>query len=325
MPNGYGNLSVLATSACLPLAEEVTRHLGQPYSLGRAFIGAHRDGECRLEILENIRSKDVFLIASGQQPDRNLIELLWMLEAIRSSAAGRITLVMPYFPYSRSDKAEEGRREPIGAALVARMVETAGADHCILMDLHNSAITGFFQKAVCDRIHATMVLVPRLKQLLEGKNYVIASPDAGGVPRALKFAEKMGQEGIVYFSKARSAPGEIKQGSVNISSRVDGQIVVLVDDIIDSGGTMIEDTKAALDAGASSVIAVAPHAVFSEGALARIEESPLEMILTTDSIPRDYAGQSTKVTAVSISALLARAITNVHAGLSLKELRDLQF
>lgn len=325
MPNGYGDLKILATSAAASLADEVCQNLGQPYSRAKMFLGQHEDGEIRLEILDNIRSKDAFLIASGQQPDRNLIEMLWALDAIRTASAGRITLVMPYYPYSRSDKAEEGRREPIGASLVARLIETAGADHCLLMDLHNSAITGFFNKAVCDRIHATMVLVPKLKQLLSGRDFVIASPDAGGVPRALKFAEKMKQESIVYFSKARSAPGVIRPGSVNISSRVDGLVVVLVDDMIGSGGTMAEDANAAMEAGASAVIAVAPHAVFSGKAIERLQNSPLEYVLTANSIEHEWGVLPSKFVHISIGELLAHAITSVHMGHSLQQLRDLEF
>lgn len=325
MPNGYGDLKILATSVATTLADEVCQSLGQPYSRAKMFIGQHEDGEIRLEILDNIRSKDAFLIASGQQPDRNFLEILWALDAMRTASAGRITLVMPYYPYSRSDKAEEGRREPIGASLVARLIETAGANHCLLMDLHNSAITGFFNKAVCDRIHATMVLVPKLKQLLAGRDFVVASPDAGGVPRALKFAEKMKQDSIVYFSKARSAPGVIRPGSINISTRVDGLVVVLVDDMIGTGGTMVEDAKVAIEAGATAVIAVAPHAVCPGKAIERLAESPLEYVLTANSVIREGEVLPSKFVHISIGELLAHAITSVHMGHSLQQMRGLEF
>ncbi|HYD93350.1 MAG TPA: ribose-phosphate diphosphokinase [Candidatus Paceibacterota bacterium] len=324
MQNGYG-FRVLATTAGLCLAKEACQALRRPDLLMEMDIQTHKDGELRLEIKGNVRGAEIYLFASGQQPDRNLIELLWALDALRRSAVKRITVVLPYYPYSRSDKVEDEKREPLGAALVARLIERAGADQCLIMDPHNTSITGMFPQALCDRIHASRILVPRLKQLLAGRDFVVASPDAGGGPRARKFAKRMGQSTIINFSKERVGPGQINPDSIQFQGDVKDKVVIFVDDMIDSAGTILGAVDVALDAGASAAIAVAPHAVLSDGAPERIAASRIEAVLTTNSISHDWSALPEKIVPVSIGPMLGHAIHCLHTGESLKELRTFDY
>ncbi len=316
--NGAGKVQVFATNAGKELGSKISQALG--VHLGEARLSRFKDGEVDVQILENVRGNDVFIVAPTQPPAENLLEAVHMAEAARLSSAGRVTLVIPYFGYGRADR-KDAPRKAIGARLAFKMLEIAHPDRFLMLDLHAEQTLASVDNAVTDHLYGSAVGVPYLKKLLDGKDFVIASPDRGGGARAIKYATLLGHDDFVFFSKQRSAPGEVKSDSIKIIGDVSGKLVVLVDDMIDSGGTIIADAAAAKAEGAAEVWAFATHGLFSGGALEKFKGSVVDRVFTTDSIyhdPEELA--AAKVEIISVASLLADAIKRTHDGESLSTL-----
>ncbi len=316
--NGMGTVQVFATNAGKELATKISQELG--VNLGEARLARFKDGEVDVQILENVRGNDVFIVAPTQPPAENLLEAVHMAEAARLSSAGRVTLVIPYFGYGRADR-KDAPRKAIGARLAFKLLEIAHPDRFLMLDLHAEQTLASVDNAVTDHLYGSAVGVPFLKNELDGKDFVIASPDRGGGARAIKYANLLGQDDFVFFSKQRSAPGEVKSDSIKIIGDVAGKLVVLVDDMIDSGGTMIADAAAAKAEGAKEVWAFATHGLFSGNSLAKFKESAVDRVFTTDSVYHDPAElAAAKVEIISVAPLLASAIKRTHDGQSLSTL-----
>lgn len=316
--NGMGKVQVFATNAGKELGSKISQELG--VNLGEARLSRFKDGEVDVQILENVRGNDVFIVAPTQPPAENLLEAVHMAEAARLSSAGRVTLVIPYFGYGRADR-KDAPRKAIGARLAFKMLEIAHPDRFLMLDLHAEQTLASVDNAVTDHLYGSAVGVPYLKKLLDGKDFVIASPDRGGGARAIKYANLLGQEDFVFFSKQRSAPGEVKSDSIKIIGDVSGKLVVLVDDMIDSGGTILADAAAAKAEGAKEVWAFASHGLFSGGALEKFKGSAIDRVFTTDSVYHDPEElKAAKVEVISVASLLASAIKRTHDGDSLSTL-----
>lgn len=311
-----GRLQVFSAGANRPLAEAITGDLGIP--LGRALVGAFRNGETRVRIEENVRGSDVFIVQPMCSPvNQHLMDLLIMIDAVRRSSAGRITAVIPYYAYAKQEKKTVGR-EPISAKLVANLLVTAGVDRVLTVDLHAPAIEGFFDIPV-DHLRAAPILANYIKR--EGfQEIVVVSPDAGGVARADDFRSRIGG-GLAIFSKMRHAPDAVAM--LDMVGEVSGKIAIIVDDMISTGGTLIEAAEQLRERGATAVFAAAVHGVFADGALAQIAESRIERLWVTDTllINHDQAIEG-RIAVLSVAPLLAQAIQRIHKDLSVSSLFD---
>lgn len=323
-PNGnsgrHGGIRVFATNAGKPLAGKICTLLKLP--LGSAKVDRFNDGEVAVQILENVRGEDVFIIAPTHPPAENILEAVFLTDAARLSSAGRITIVLPYAGYSRSDR-KDAPRKPIGARLLFKMLEIARPDRFIILDIHAEQSLASIDYAVPDHLFASVVAVPYLKKVLRGKPSVIASPDRGGGPRAEKYAQLMGHNDFVFFSKTRAEVGKVKEDSIKIVGDVKGKVVVFVDDMIDTGGTMVADAKAAKAAGAKEIYVFTTHGLFSKDAIAKLNVSPIDRIFVTDSVyhnGRNLTKECKKITVISIAELLAEAVRRTHDGHSLSAL-----
>ncbi len=296
------------------LAEEICRYLKVP--LGDAFLGRFSDGEIQFQILENVRGADVFVIQSTCPPvDSNLMELLIMLDAFRRASAQRITAVIPYFGYARQDRKDKPR-VPISAKLVADLLTTAGASRVLTMDLHAGQIQGFFSIPV-DHLFAAPVLVEYFRRKAI-PDLVVVSPDAGGVERARAYAKRLNAElAIIDKRRERANVAEV----LHIIGEVKGRTALIVDDMIDTAGTLTEVTEALLEGGAREVYACCTHAVFSGPAIERIERTPLREVVVTNTIPLSLRGQHVaKITCLSVAPLLGEAIRSIHEETSVSRL-----
>jgi ribose-phosphate pyrophosphokinase len=311
----YGEIVVFSGNANPGLAERVCNRMGVP--LGEARVGRFSDGEIRVEIEQNVRGRDVFLIQPTCAPaNDNLMELLIMTEACQRASAGRVTAVMPYYGYARQDR-KVAPRAPISAKLVAQLIQAAGVDRVLTMDLHAGQIQGFFDIPV-DNLYALPVLLRHLRDNLmtpEPSDTVIVSPDAGGVERARAFARRIGA-GLAIIDKRRPGPNELE--IMHIIGDVVGKTAVIVDDMIDTGGTLVKGGEAVKNAGASRVYAMATHAVLSGSAYAKIAESSYEKVLVTDTIP--HANPGAMVETLTVAALFAEAIRAIHFNDSISKL-----
>jgi ribose-phosphate pyrophosphokinase len=295
------------------LAEEVCNNMNIP--LGRSQLTRFSDGESYFQILENVRGVDVFVMQSTCSPvNTNLMELFIMIDAFKRASAGRITAVIPYYGYARQDRKDKPR-VPITSKLVADLITEAGADRVLTMDLHANQIVGFFKIPV-DHLYAAPVI---LKYISEQKfeNLTIVSPDAGGVERARAFAVRLNAQ-LAIVDKRRVAPNVAE--SMNIIGEVGGRTCVIVDDIIDTAGTLTSTAESLKQKGAGKIYATCSHPVFSGPAIDRIHHSPLERVVITNTIPLSEQKRSPKVVLLSVGELLARAITNIHKELSVSEL-----
>ena len=260
------------------LAENICRNLGLP--LGKALVSTFSDGEIRVEIQENVRGADVFVVQSGCHPvNDNLMELLVMIDALKRASARRITAVMPYYSYARQDRKNKPR-VPITARLVADLLSRAGANRILTMDLHAGQIQGFFDIPV-DNLYASPVLLPYIKEHF-GNNIVIVSPDAGGVPRARAYASRL-NAGLALIDKRRVDANQAEV--MNIIGDVEGKTAIILDDMVDTAGTLKEAAKVLQSKGAKSVHACVTHAVLSGNAVNNIQESCIETLVVTDTIP----------------------------------------
>jgi len=276
--------------------------------LGKSLSAKFSDGEIRLEIGENVRGADVFVIQTGAAPvNDNLMELLVMIDACKRSSAHRVTAVMPYYCYARQDRKNKPR-VPITARLVADLITRVGADRIVTMDLHAGQIQGFFNVPV-DNLYASSILLPYIKENFH-ENLVIVSPDAGGVPRARAYA-KLLKAGLAMIDKRRSDVN--KAEALNIIGEVDGKTAVILDDMVDTAGTLMEATRTLLERGAKEVFACATHAVLSVPAVERIMNSPLQSLIVTDTLPvSEEITRNGKIRCVSAARLFAQAIRNIH-------------
>jgi ribose-phosphate pyrophosphokinase len=296
------------------LAESICRHLNVP--LGKALLGRFSDGEIYFQILENVRGADVFVVQPCSYPvDNHLLELLLMIDAFKRASAWRITAVLPYYCYARQDRKDKPR-VPISAKLVADLLETAGASRALTLDLHAPQIQGYFDVPV-DHLYGSPVLVDyfRNKKL---PNLTVVSPDAGGVERARAFAKKLGAPlAIVDKRRVDLDVTEV----MNLIGDVKGRNTLIVDDIIDTAGTLVKTADALIREGATQVVAACTHAVFSGPAVERLENSKITEVVATDSVPVSEAARNLKkVTILSVADLLARGIRSIHEETSISEL-----
>ncbi len=296
------------------LSKKVCSYLN--VALGGEKVKRFSDGEIQIEIDENVRSKDVFVIQSTCSPvNENLVELLLMLDALKRASAARITAVIPYYGYARQDK-KVAPRVPISAKLVADMLTIAGASRIITLDLHAGQIQGFFDIPV-DNLFAAPVLIEYIRNNFNN-DLVIVSPDAGGVERARAFAKRL-NAGLAIIDKRREAPNEAK--AMAVVGNVAGKIVVILDDMVDTAGTMVEAAGAIMKNGAREVYAVCAHPVLSGPSIERIENSPLKALVVTDTIPlRENARSCKKIKVLSISELIGEAIVRSFRGDSVTSL-----
>jgi len=300
------NMMVFSGNANPALSELVVRHLGLP--LGKAVIGRFSDGEVMVEVMENVRGKDVFVIQPTCGPSNdNLMELLVMLDAIKRSSARRLTAVIPYYGYARQDRRPRTARVAITAKLVADMIETAGAHRVLTMDLHADQIQGFFSIPT-DNIYASPVLLGDLWRK-EYDDLLVVSPDVGGVVRARAMAKHL-EADLAIIDKRRPRPNEAKV--MHIIGEVEGRTCVLMDDLVDTAGTLCEAAAALKNEGAKRVMAYITHPVLSGKAVERIEASALDELVVTDTIPlRPDAIACDRIRQLSVSELLAESMRRV--------------
>jgi ribose-phosphate pyrophosphokinase len=290
------------------LAREVSESLG--VTLGRANVKRFSDGEIQVEIEDNVRGVDVFLLQSTCPPvNENLMELLVMIDAMKRASAARITAVIPYYGYARQDR-KVAPRAPITAKLVADLIEAAGAERVLSMDLHAGQIQGFFNIPF-DHLYAMPVTLEYIRRKFHStKDLVVVSPDAGGVERARAYAKRLGSS-LAIIDKRRAGPNVAE--IMHIIGDVKGKDVVIVDDMIDTAGTLTQGAKAMRDAGAKRIFATATHPVLSGSALSRIKESVLEAVGVTNTIAlSEDAKKMGKVELIGVSGLIAEAIRRIH-------------
>jgi ribose-phosphate pyrophosphokinase len=299
---------ILSGTANRPLTEKICERLGKP--LGQIDIRRFSDAEIFAEIRENVRGRDCYVVQSTCRPvNDNLMELLIIIDALKRASAKEITAVIPYYGYARQDRKVQPRT-PISAKLVADLVTEAGATRVVTMDLHAGQIQGFFDVPV-DNLFSAPVILEHLKTLkIEPSKLVMVSPDAGGVERARAYAKRL-ECGVAMIDKRRTGPNVAK--AMNIIGDVEGKTAVIVDDMIDTAGTLIEGVNAVLGHGATAVYAAATHGVLSGPAIDRINGSPIKQVIVTDTIPLTEAAKgSGKILQLSVADILAEAIYRIH-------------
>jgi ribose-phosphate pyrophosphokinase len=296
------------------LAEAIGKHIGVP--VGEAKLQRFADGEVYFQLLENVRGVDVFVVQPTCYPvDQHLVELLVMIDALKRASAARITVVVPYYGYARQDR-KDRPRVAISAKLIADLLTTAGANRALFVDLHAAQIQGFFNIPV-DHLFASPVLVSYFREL-NLPNLIVVSPDAGGVERARFFAQKIGAP-LAIVDKRRTDMNVAEV--MHVIGEVNGKTCLIIDDIIDTAGTLVKTVDALIASGASGVYACASHAVLSGPAIERIASSPLEQLIVTDTIPlREAAQKVEKIKVLSIAGLLGAAIESIHMETSVSTL-----
>jgi ribose-phosphate pyrophosphokinase len=310
-------LKIFAGNSNLPLAQEICDYLGVP--MGAADVRTFSDGEIAVEITENVRGGDVFVVQSICTPGNdNLMELLLMLDAFKRASANRITAVIPYYGYARQDR-KVAPRVPISAKLIADLVTTAGASRVLTAELHAGQIQGFFNIPV-DNLFSAPVLLPYLRSRIGREEVSVVSPDAGGVERARAFAKRLGAS-LAIIDKRRARTEEVKiPGKANLDvaemhiiGEVEGRVTILVDDMVDTAGTLTTAAAALQEAGAQAVFACCTHPVLSGPAITRLRESVMEELVVTNSIPlRPEAQTLDKIRVLSIAHLMGEAIRRIH-------------
>ena len=311
-------MKLLAGNSNLPLARSIAEYLELP--LTDASVRRFADEEVFVEIHENVRGEDVFVLQStGFPANDNLLELLICIDALKRSSAKRITAVIPYFGYARQDR-KPGPRTPISAKLVANLITIAGADRVLSMDLHAGQIQGFFDIPT-DNLYAAPVMSADIQTRFAGRNIMVVSPDVGGVVRARALAKRLENAPLAIVDKRRERPGESEV--MNIIGDVTGRFCILVDDIVDSAGTLCNAAAALREAGAEDVVAYVSHGVLSGGAVARVESSALSELVITDSLGAPLpVAQAKKIRQLTIAPLLAEAIRRIADESSVSSLFD---
>jgi len=300
-----GELKVFSGTANPDLSIDIGRELGQ--ALGECTIGRFSDGEIRVQINENVRGADVFILQPTFMPSDNLMELLILMDAARRASAKRITAVIPYFGYARQER-KDMPRVPISAKLVANLITVAGAHRILTMDLHTEAIQGFFDIPV-DHLYASPVLIKHFQQL-GVQDFVVVSPDTGGVNRARAFAKRLGDLPLAFIDKRRPGPNKIEV--LNIIGEVADKNCLIVDDVMDTARTICEVAGILKQNGAKSIYATATHGVLSGQAIESISDSPITEVVLTNTIPLPPEKRIPKIKVLSISKLLADAIKRIH-------------
>ena len=302
----YDSLMVFTGNANPKLAQDVVRHLN--IHLGRATVGRFSDGEIMVEILENVRGKDVFILQSTCAPTNDtLMELLVLVDALKRASAGRVTAAIPYFGYARQDRRPRSARVPITAKVVANMLTTVGVDRLLTMDLHADQIQGFFDIPV-DNIYSMPILLGDLWKS-NYQNLVVVSPDVGCVVRARQMAKRLECD-LAIIDKRRPKPNVAKV--MNIIGEVKGRNCVIMDDMVDTANTLCEAARALKEQGASSVMAYCTHAVLSGNAVERIQSSALDKLVVTDTIPlREDAKTCDRIFQLSVASLLAETVLRI--------------
>ncbi|MDN6731377.1 MAG: ribose-phosphate diphosphokinase [Atopostipes suicloacalis] len=306
---------IYSLSSNFPLAEKIASYLGM--ELGKRSVDRFADGEIAINIDESIRGDDVYVIQSTDSPTNdNLMELLIMIDALRRASAETITAVIPYYGYARQDRKARSR-EPITAKLVANLITTAGADRVIGLDLHASQIQGFFDIPVDHLVGAPLLASWFVERGLKGNDVVVVSPDHGGATRARKLAEFLDSP-IAIVDKRRPKPNVSEV--MGIIGDVEGKKAILVDDMVDTAGTIVKAAQALKDAGATKVYAAGTHGIFSDPAIERIENSVIETMVVTDSIYLPEEKRIDKIELMSVSELIGQAIERVHRNRSVSPL-----
>ncbi|MEK6577486.1 MAG: ribose-phosphate pyrophosphokinase [Nitrospirota bacterium] len=297
------------------LAEMISSYL--KISLGKATVSAFADGEILVRIEENVRGMDVFIMQSCCNPvNKNIMELLILIDALKRASSQRITAVIPYYGYARQDRKDQPR-VPITAKLVADLITAAGADRVLTMDLHAGQIQGFFNIPV-DHLYSTPIMLEHINKKMDLTDLVVVSPDAGGVERARAFAKRL-KVGLAIIDKRRDAPGMAKV--MNVIGDVADKDILILDDMIDTAGTICQSAEAVKANGARKVLAGCTHAVLSGPALQRLNDAPIDEIIVTDTIPlngRDKVCK--KIVLLSVAPLLGEAIKRIHEEASISSL-----
>jgi len=309
------DIKIFAGNSNRPLAEEISEKIGLP--LGAATVGKFNDGECAINIGEVVRGSDVFVIQSTCAPvNDNLVELLIMIDALKRASAGRITAVMPYFGYARQDRKAKAR-DPISAKLVANLITTAGADRVLTMDLHTPQLQGFFDIPV-DHLMGVPVMAEYFKKIFEDTSDVVAvSPDVGSVTRTRMFAEWLDIPiAIIDKRRPRANVSEV----MNVIGDVKGKRAVLIDDLIDTGGTIVNGANALMEMGAKEVYTCCTHGVLSDPACERIDKSCIKEAVMLNTIPLPKNRPVSKITSLSVASLFAEAIERIYGDISISTL-----
>jgi len=311
-------MKLMAGNSNMPLASAIADYLEIP--LTQANVRRFADEEIFVEILENVRGEDVFVLQSTSYPaNDNLMELLIMIDALRRASAKRITAVLPYFGYARQDR-KPGPRTPISAKLVANLITTAGANRVLSVDLHAGQIQGFFDIPT-DNLFAAPVMSADIHTRFPGKQWMVVSPDVGGVVRARALAKRLDNAPLAIVDKRRERPGESEV--MNIIGQVEGRFCILIDDIVDSAGTLCNAAAALRASGAEDVVAYCTHGVLSGGAVARVDGSALSELVITDSIGNHAViAESSKIRHLTIAPLLAEAVKRIADESSVSSLFD---
>jgi len=308
-------LTIFSGNANRPLAEEICRYVEVP--LGNATVSSFSDGECWVEINENVRGLDCFVVQPTCPPvNHNIMELLVIIDALKRASAGSIVAIIPYFGYARQDR-KVRPRTPISAKLVADLISAAGADRVLSMDLHAGQIQGFFNVPF-DHLYGLPVMLDYMRERFVGEDVVIVSPDAGGVERARAYSKRLGAS-LAIIDKRRDAPNV--SAVRNVIGDVEGKTAVILDDMIDTAGTLTQAAEVVRRKGATRVVAAASHAVLSGPAHERLGQSCLEEIIVTNSLPvqvkKETAG---KIKVLSVARLLGEAVKRIHHGDSISSL-----
>jgi ribose-phosphate pyrophosphokinase len=310
-------MKLMTGNANRPLAQAIASYLG--VRLTDASVRRFADEEVFVEVNENVRGEDVFVIQStGFPANDNLMELLIMIDALKRASARRITAVVPYYGYGRQDR-KPGPRTPISAKLVANLIETAGANRVLSVDLHAGQIQGFFDIPT-DNLYAAPVMSADIHARYAGRNLMVVSPDVGGVVRARVLAKRIGNAPLAIVDKRRERAGESEV--MNIIGEVEGRFCILIDDIVDSAGTLCNAAAALREAGAEEVVAYVTHGVLSGGAVARVEGSQLAELVITDSIASEAVAASDRIRHLPIAPLLGEAIRRIADESSVSSLFD---
>ena len=311
-------MKILSGNSNLPLARSIAAYLELP--LTDASVRRFADEEIFVEIHENVRGEDVFVVQStGYPANDNLMELLICIDALKRASAKRITAVLPYFGYARQDR-KPGPRTPISAKLVANLITVAGADRVLSVDLHAGQIQGFFDIPT-DNLYAAPVMAADIQARFGGHQLMVVSPDVGGVVRARALAKRLDNAPLAIVDKRRERPGESEV--MNIIGNVEGRFCILIDDIVDSGGTLCNAAEALKNAGALDVVSYVTHGVLSGGAVARVNNSALKELVITDSIQAtDAVHDSPRIRTLPMAALIGEAIRRIADESSVSSLFD---
>ena len=302
-----GNLKVITGSANPQLAQAICDHLGCP--LTPTLCTTFSDGEIRIEIQDNIRGDDIFVIQPTCDPGNvNIMQICLMLDALKRASAGRVTAVVPYYGYARQDR-KVSPRAPISAKMIADFLEVAGMHRLVTMDLHAGQIQGFFNSPV-DNLYASPVILDHISTNYDVSNFVVVSPDAGGVERARAFAKRL-DVGLAIIDKRRDRPNQAV--AMHVIGDVTGKTALIIDDMIDTAGTLVAAGQVVMQHGASDVMACATHPVLSGPAVSRLSNSHFSKVFVTDTIPIGNKNiQCDKIVVLSIAELLSKAIHNIH-------------